>query len=89
MIIFDHAYSKIIESTFSFSEFVPACKKISLLHLFIFKIKLIFTRLAAPIFDHAHPKNFQATFIFLNLYQHTKNQLIPSVLFSDTVNFKA
>ena len=26
MAIFDHAHPKIIESTFSFPEFVPACK---------------------------------------------------------------
>ena len=28
MVIFDHTHQKIIESTFSFLEFVPACKKL-------------------------------------------------------------
>ena len=34
------------------------------------------------------PKNFDQLLIFVNLYQHAKNQFIPSVHFSDTVSFK-
>ena len=33
-------------------------------------------------------KNFDQLLIFVNLYQHAKNQFIPSVHSSDTVNFK-
>ena len=33
-------------------------------------------------------KFFDQLLIFLNLYQHAKNQFIPSVHSSDTVNFK-
>ena len=39
--IFDHAHPKIIERTFSFSEFSPACKKISSSHQFILEIQSI------------------------------------------------
>ena len=33
-------------------------------------------------------KNFDQLLIFVNLYQHAKNQFIPSLHSSDTVNFK-
>ena len=33
--IFDHAHSPIVKVTFSFPEFVPACRKISSSHHFI------------------------------------------------------
>ena len=61
MVIFDHAHPKIIESTFSFPEFVPAWKK------WLYSICLFFspvTRLVTPIFDHAHPKMFWSAFNF-------------------------
>ena len=38
--------------------------------------------MATSIFDHAHP-----ILIFVNLYQHAKYQLNPSVHSCDTVNF--
>ena len=44
--------------------------------------------------EHCHlwpappPKKFDQLLIFVNLYQHAKNQFIPSVHSSDTVNFK-
>ena len=37
MAIFDHAHQKIIESTFSFTEFLPAWKKPTLFHLLHFE----------------------------------------------------
>ena len=46
------------------------------------------TSLATSIFDYAHQKIFDQLLIFVNLYQHAKNQFIPSVHSSDTVNFK-
>ena len=49
------------------------------------------TRLATPISDHANLQNFQSHFSLhescMN-YQHAKNQLIPTVHFWDTVNFR-
>ena len=46
-------------------------------------------RLATPIFDLVQPKNFDQLLIFVNLYQHAKNQLIHFVPSSDTINFRA
>ena len=76
MAIFDHAHPKIIESTFSLPEFVPACKKIFLKYSQFYSPV---TRLAIQIFDHAHLKNFQPPFILCRFLQLPKNQLIPSV----------
>ena len=39
--IFDQTHPKIIEITFSFLEFAPACKKISSFYQFIFEIQSI------------------------------------------------
>ena len=65
-------------------------QKITLFHLFILQIKSPIIRLATPIFNHAHSKNFQAPFnlpeMVINL--HAKNLLIPSVYSRYTVNFK-
>ena len=80
----NHAHPKIIKSTFSFPEFVPVWKKsvysiCSFLRYSQFQPPV--TRLATPIFDHAHIKNFDQLLIFVNLYQHAKNHFIPSVHF--------
>ena len=61
MAIFDHAHPKIIESTVSFPEFVPAWKN---WFYSICSFLSPVTRLATPIFDHAHPKNFWSAFNF-------------------------
>ena len=45
------------------------------------------TRLAAYIFDYAHPKKIDQFLIFVNLYQQAKNQFIPC-LSSDIIKFK-
>ena len=58
MAIFQYIHPKITELTFGFPEFVPAWKKMTLFHLFIF----LFLWLATPIFHHAKPKNFQSPF---------------------------
>ena len=57
--IFGHALPKIIKTIFSFPDFVPACKKsvysiCSFLRYIQFESPV--TKLAIPIFDHAHPK---------------------------------
>ena len=59
MAIFDYANPKIIESIFSFLEFVRPWKK-WLYSIFSFLSPM--TRLAIPIFEHDHPKNFQSSF---------------------------
>ena len=46
------------------------------------------TRLVKTIFDHAQPKNFQSTFIFLNLYQHAKNETISLICFDEILDLK-
>ena len=46
------------------------------------------TRLATPIFEHAHQKRFERFLISVNLYQHTKIQFVPSVHSADADNFR-
>ena len=75
----DHAHSKLIEIT----EFAPACK-ISV-HLIYSLLKYSqfqspMTRLAKPIFDHAHPQIFWSTFNLCELVSTCKNQVIFTVL---------
>ena len=41
---------------------------------------------ATPIFDHAHPKNFDLLLTVMNLHQDAKNQFITFVHSSDRVN---
>ena len=41
-----------------------------------------------PVLTMPTPKKFNQLLIFMNLYQHAKNQFIPSVHSSDTVSFK-
>ena len=72
-----HAYPKIIESTFSFPQFVPACKRsvysiCSFLRHNQFESPMI--RLTTPIFDQPTQKRFDQLLIFVNLYQHAINQ---------------
>ena len=52
--IFDHAHLKITGLTFSFLEFVSACKKISEFHQFILEIQLILESLD----QSGHTQNF-------------------------------
>ena len=65
MPISHHAHPKIIEITFSFPEFAPACK-ISVHSTYSFlrysQFRSQVTRLAKPIFDHIYPKKFWSTF---------------------------
>ena len=57
---FDKSHPKITEITFSFSEFPPACKKISSFHQLILEIKSILE--SCDQAGHTHPKNFWSTF---------------------------
>ena len=91
MAVFDDVHPKIIESVFSFPEFVPTYEK-SVYSICSFLRYTQFwnpaTRLVTPIFDH-DLKNFQVTFISMNLCQHPKNWLIAWIRFSDTVNLES
>ena len=84
MPIFDQAHPKIIEITFSFLEFAPPYKKSvhsinSFLRYSQFWSPL--TRLDTPI-----PNFFDQLFIYVNLYQHVKNQAISLICSEDTVD---
>ena len=73
MAIFDYSHPKINESTFSFPEFLPACKKsvylsIHLLTQFLSPV----TRLATTIFDHVYPTIFFISFPFLRICINTQ-----------------
>ena len=76
MTLFDHLHPKIIESTLSFPEFVPAFRKSHM------------TRLAILIFDLAHPKNIWSAFNFCESVLTFKNEFIPSVRSSDIGKFR-
>ena len=82
MVIFDHAHPKIIESTSSFPEFVPAYKK-SFYSICSFwgysQFQISMTRLATLNFDHAHPKDFRSVFNFVNLLQNVSSKCIKSI----------
>ena len=81
---------KIIESTFSFSKFVPACNKSVYFICSCFRYSQFYspvTRLATSIINQAHPKNVQSLFNLCKFVAACKNQLTPSVNFGDTVNF--
>ena len=59
--MFDQTHQKMIEITFSFLEFASAYKKsVHSINSFLrySQFKSPVTRLATPISDHAHPKNF-------------------------------
>ena len=84
---------KIIESTFSFPEFVSPCKKFQVYSIRSFLRYSQFyspvTRPATPIFDHAHQKHLWSAFNFRgSVSTCKKNQFTPSVHSSDTVNFR-
>ena len=77
MAIFDHAHPKIVDSTFSFPEFVPAFEKNNF-------IPFVHFRVSWP--DWSHPfltmptqKNLNQLLKFVIMYQHAKNQLMNSI----------
>ena len=65
MPIFDHTHPKIIDITFSFSEFALTCKKSAYSNNSFLRYSQFLgsaTRLATPISDQAHPKIFWSAF---------------------------
>ena len=82
---FDHINPKIIEITFSFPEFAPACKKVvqpinSFLRYSQFWNPV--TWLATPISDKAHPK----ILIYMNLCQNGQHLAILLICSGDMVD---
>ena len=80
-------HPKVIQATFNFDEFVPACKK-SAESICSFQRQSRFqspmTRLVAPVFERAHPKNLPSTFL-VNLYQIAKSQPISWIYSGDSI----
>ena len=89
MVIFDYAYTKITESTFSFSEFLTAFHVYSICSFFEIKVNFIVSR-----WDWQHPFLTMLTSIIFShllicksLHHHTKNHLFPLFHSWDKVNF--
>ena len=88
---FCHAHPKIFESTFSFPKFVSACKKSVYSICWVLRysqFRVQWPDWQQPFFTMLTQKIFDQLLIFVNLYQHAKNQFIPSVNSSDRDNFR-
>ena len=85
MPIFGHAHPKIIEITFTIPKFAPACRKISSFHQFILQMQSILESCNQT--GHT-PKKFDQPLIYVNLYQHAKNQAISLICSGDMVLIK-
>ena len=75
---FNQAHAKIIESPFSFVELVPDKDN----------LRVLWSDWSHPFLTIPNPYFFDHLLIFVSLYQHAKNQLIPFVHSSDTDNFR-
>ena len=89
MAISHHAHPKIIEITFGFPEFAPACK-ISVHSIYSF---LRYSQFKSPWPDWPQPfltmstqKVFDQLLIYVSLYQHAKNQAISLICSWDMVD---
>ena len=86
-----HPPKKIIEASFRFPEFVPACRKsvYSICSFLIYSHFLsLMTKLAATIADNGHPKNFSSTFNCRKFVLPCKNKTISSICSEDMVDLK-
>ena len=78
---FDNILPKIIKITFSFTEFAPACKK--LVHSIYSFLK--YSHFKSPITTLTW-KFFDQLLIYVNLYQHAKNQAISFICSGDMID---
>ena len=89
---FDHAQSKNFWSAFTFCDHVSTSKKsVYIFQLFILQIQSILEshhQTGHTNFWHVHPRNFKLCFNLCDIVPHAKNQLIPSILSWNTVNFR-
>ena len=78
MHIFHHAHPKIIEITFSFPEFASACKQ---------PVHSIYSFLRySPFVTMSTKKILDQLLVYVNLYQHAKNQAISFIWSEDIVD---
>ena len=88
--IFDQAHPKTIETAFCFPKFAPPRKKIRSFHQFILEIQPILESHDQTNHPHFWPsqckKFFDQLLIYLNLYQHAKNQAILLIGSGDMVD---
>ena len=78
-LIFDHAHPEVIEIIFSFPKFAPA-SKISVHSVYsLLRILGSHHQLPMPIMDLAYLKKFDQLLVYVNLYQHAKNQAILEI----------
>ena len=91
MAIFDQAHPKIFSSTFSFPGFVPACKKsvVPSVHFW----DAVNFRVQRPDWPHSfltipNQEIFDQLSIFVNLYQHAKNEAVSSIFSGEMVPWK-
>ena len=88
--IFKHAHPKNFPSPFNLREFVPACtKSVNSISSFLRSIQI------SPVTDWTHPiltmpkrKTFDQPWIFLNLFQHAKNEAALSICSGEIVGLK-
>ena len=87
----DHAHPKKFWSPFNFCESVSTSKKLVI--PFVHSLGTVNFRVLSPHWPHLllampTPNIFKHLLIWMNLYQHAKNQLIPCIHSSDTGNFR-
>ena len=88
---FDQAHPKIIEINFSCPNYTPMHVKISFSHVFILEILLILK--CHDQTDRTHfwscpSKKSLIKLVYVNLYQHTKNQAISMICCGDMIDQK-
>ena len=77
MAIFDHAHPKIVDSTFSFPEFVPAFEKNDFIPSVRFWVS--WPDSSHPFLTMRTQKILNQRLKFVIMYQHAKNQLMNSI----------
>ena len=91
MSIFDHTHTKNIESTFSFPEFVPACKKSAYSIRSFFRYSQfsdLWPDWSHPFLTMPNQNIFNQHLIFANLYQHAKDETVWLIYSREIVDLK-
>ena len=87
----DHANPKIIEVTFSFPEFVTVCKKSFYSTISFLRNTDTFQcgdQTGHTDFEQTHTQILNKLLIFVDFFQHAKNQDILSICSGDIVDLK-
>ena len=92
MPIFNHAHPKIIEAIFCFPEFAQALKDLLTPSVHSWDTES-FSLLESynqtghtHIWPHPPKKSFDQLLIYLNLYQHAKNQVVSFICSGDMID---